>query len=52
MTKFKAAAVQTFSELADIAYLARIRGVDRGSIAAEFERHGMRELWDEIQRSH
>jgi predicted nucleotidyltransferase len=42
---------RTFSELADIAYLSRVPGVDRGSIAAEFDRHGMRGLWDEIERS-
>jgi hypothetical protein len=41
---------RTFSELADIAYLTRIPGVDRESIAAEFDRHGMRGLWDEIER--
>lgn len=42
---------RTLSELADIAYLARIPGVDRGAIVREFERRGMRELWDEIERS-
>ena len=42
---------RTFSELADIAYLARVPGVDGESIAREFERHRMKELWNEIQRT-
>ena len=41
---------RTFSELADIAFLAEMPGVDRPAIAREFERRGMRELWDEIER--
>ena len=41
---------RTLSELTDIAYLAGIPGVDGGSIRREFERHGMGESWNEIER--
>ena len=41
---------RTLSELADIAYLSSVPGVDREVIAREFDRRGMRELWDEIER--
>lgn len=40
-----------FSELADIAHLASLSGVDRDAIAHEFERHGLKDLWDDIERS-
>ena len=41
---------RTFPELADIAFLLQIPGVDRAAIAREFDRQGMRELWNELER--
>lgn len=40
-----------FSELADVAHLAGLPGVDRESIRREFERHGLGGYWNEIEQS-
>jgi hypothetical protein len=42
---------RTFREMADIQHLLEMPGIDENQIRAHFERHGLRERFDEIKRA-
>lgn len=42
---------RTFQEMADIRFLLGLPGVDRAEIRAYFERHGMKERFDELDEN-
>lgn len=42
---------RTFQEMTDIRFLLRLPGVDRAMAASYFERHGLRDRLDEIERT-
>jgi hypothetical protein len=42
---------RTWQELADIAYLSGLEGVDRAEVRGYFEKNGLKERWDEIERA-
>jgi hypothetical protein len=42
---------RTFQEMADIRFLIHLPEVDRRAVRAYFERQGMRERFDEIERT-
>ena len=42
---------RTFQDLADIRFLVNLPGVDRHEIRSYFDRHGMRERFDELEKS-
>lgn len=42
---------RTWQELVDIAYLAGLDGVDRAEVRGYFEKNGLMERWNEIERA-
>jgi hypothetical protein len=42
---------RTWQDLVDIAYLVGLEGVDRTEVRGYFEKNGLMERWDEIERS-
>lgn len=42
---------RTFQEMADIRFLLGLPGVDRTEIRTYFERHGMKERFDELDEN-
>ena len=47
----KEAPERTWQDLADIAFLLQLPGVDRGEAAGYFERAGLLERWYELSRA-
>jgi len=42
---------RTFQDLADIRYLASLPGVDHEEVRSQFERHGLLDRYDELERT-
>jgi hypothetical protein len=42
---------RAFGDMADIGFLLRLPGVDRGEIAAYFDKHGMGDRFRELEAS-
>ena len=40
---------RTFQEMADIRFLLTLSGVDRGEVRGYFERHGLKDRFDELE---
>ncbi len=48
---FKNDPARTFQDMADIRFLLTLPGVDRAEVRGSFERHGLGERFDEIERT-